>query len=273
MVKTAVFLNGKFIKEDKAKVSTLSPGFLYGWGLFETMRSRGNRIIYLQEHLKRLRGSAALIGLKCPYTLGQLEKAIIKTVSLSGAWDCYVKVVLSKSEKSCDIIIIAKKYTPPSLTKYLRGFEASISSLRQNRDNFLARIKSTSYLFYQTAYSEAKKNGCDEALILNNSGHICEGSRANLFFVKDDQLFTPSLECGCLSGVTRKFILDTAKKYRIRSKQGDFRCVDLYSCNEAFLTNSLIGVMPLSRLENRDIGKGSKRRMADFFMSKWNLKK
>lgn len=270
-LKKTVFMNGKFISKDKAKVSALDPGFLYGWGLFETMRSYNNRIVYFDEHLKRIKSSCKLMDMISPYSFDKLKGIIKKAVKINGFRDAYVRLTLWKTERGTDTLIIVKKYQPYSLTKYIKGFRACVFPFRQNENSFLARLKTTNYLFFQIAYSWAKKRMFDEAIILNNRGYIAEGSRSNIFLIKDNELFTPALECGCLDGITRKVIFDLSRKYNIKIHEGKFTIQDLYDADGAFLTNSLMGIMPLTSLEKHHIAKGLLDSVTKFFMKKYTL--
>lgn len=269
-MKEIIFLNGKFILPEQAKVSVLSPGFLYGWGLFETMRSYHDKIIYFDEHLIRIKDSSKLIGMKFSYSLGKLKQIIKQAVKLSGFPDAYVRLTLWKSDSGIDTLIIARKYRPYPKAIYKHGFCAGISSFRQNEDSFLTQLKTMNYLLYQLSYLQAQDKRFDESIILNTRGYISEASRSNIFFIQDNQLFSPCLECGCLRGITRKVIFDLAKKYSIPLNEGKFRPDDLYNSDEAFLTNSLMGVMPLTSIENRIIGKGKSGRLTRFFIRKYN---
>jgi branched-subunit amino acid aminotransferase/4-amino-4-deoxychorismate lyase len=265
-----VFLNSKFIPEEEAKLSVLTPGFLYGFGLFETMRAYNNKIVYLDAHLKRIKQSCALIKIKFPYSLEKLKAIIQKTILINGFRDAYVRLTLWQTNSGIDILVIVRRYQPYSLKKYKIGFRACISSFKQNENSFLSRLKTTNYLFYQLAYLEAKNKGFEEAVILNSRGYIVEASRANIFFVKNKTLFTPSLACGCLEGITRRVVLDLAKKYNIPSYEGNFTPSDLYEADEAFLTNSLIGIMPLGLIEKIKIGKGvSGYKLTQFLIKKY----
>ena len=231
------------------------------------MRSYRNNIIYLDQHLKRIKESSGLIKLILPYPLSTLKKIIKDIVNINLLKDAYVRLTAWKSETSADILVVARKYHTYSLKKYKQGFSVCVSGFRQNEHSFLARIKSTSYLLYQLAYLEAKEKGFDEAIILNSRGYIAEASRSNIFLVKDSQLFTPSLTCGCLDGITRRVIFDLAKKYHLKIFEGNFTLSDLYDSDEAFLTNSLMGVMPLRSIEKQNRGVG---RITKFFMKKYN---
>lgn len=269
-MKQVIFLNGKFISPRQARLSVLSPGFLYGWGLFETMRSYNDKIVYFDEHLRRLEDSARLIEMELNYSLIKLKPVIKQAVKLSNFKDAYVRLTLCKADSGIDTLVIARKYQPYPEAKYKQGLKAAISPFRQNEDSPLARIKTTNYLLYRLSYLQAQDKNLDESIILNSRGIVSEASRSNIFFIQDKQLFTPALECGCLSGITRKVIFDLAKKYRIPINEGRFRLDDLYNSDEAFLTNSLMGVMPLASIENRIIGKGKAGRLTRFFIRKYS---
>lgn len=265
-----VFLNGKFLSIKEAKLPVVSPGFLYGWGLFETMRAYNNRIVYFDAHLDRLTRSARLLDIRCPYSLAKVKEIIYAAVKISGLRDAYIRLTLWKCEKGADTLIIARKYQPCSSRKYKKGFRASISPLRQNENSFLAQLKTTNYLLHRLAYAKAREKDFDEAIILNQKGNIAEASRSNLFFIKDKELFTPSLESGCLNGITRRVVFDLAKKYHIKAYEGNFCILDLYASDEAFLTNSLMGIMPLVSVEGRRIRRGRSRyKLTRFFIEKY----
>jgi branched-chain amino acid aminotransferase group I len=269
-MKEIVFLNGKFLSIKEAKLPVVSPGFLYGFGLFETMRAYNNRIVYFDKHLERLKKSTRLLDMRCPYSLAKFKEIIYEAVKINGLRDAYVRLTLWKCERGTDTLIIAKKYQPYSSRKYDKGFRACISSFRQNGHSFLAQLKTTNYLLYRLAYAKAREKGFDEAIILNNKGYIAEASRSNLFLIKAQELFTPSLECSCLNGITRRVIFDLAKKYNIKAYKGDFSILDLYACDEVFLTNSLMGIMPLVSVEERRIGRGRNRyKLTRFFIEKY----
>lgn len=265
-----VFLNGKFIPQEEARVSVLSPGFLYGFGLFETMRAYRNNIVYFQEHLERIEKSCKLIRIKFPYTLNRLKKLIQETLKINGFSDAYVRLTLGNSGSGTDTAIIVKKYKPYTAQKYRQGFCGCLSRFKQNEGSFFSRMKTANYLLFQLAYLEAKEKGFDEAVILNNRGLIAESSRANIFLVKDKEIFTPALECGCLDGITRKAVFDLATKHNIKIYEGNFTIPDLYQANEAFLTNSLMGLMPLVSIEKGLIKEGLVGTMTRFFIKKYN---
>jgi branched-subunit amino acid aminotransferase/4-amino-4-deoxychorismate lyase len=269
-VREIIFLDGNFIPRKGARVSALAPGLLYGWGLFETMRAGDKGIIYFDEHIRRLRDSAQLLQIPCPYNAGELKKIIRRLVKINGIRDANIRITLWKAEEGSSMLVIAKNYQPYSAREYKKGLRAWISSFRQFDASGLSRLKSTNYLLYKLALAQALKKGFDEALLINHKGYIAQGARSNLFFIKDKELFTPSLECGCLEGITRKAVFDLARRYKIKIYAGNFTLQDLYSTESAFLTNSLMGIMPLSFVEGRRIGKaGAPHKLIVFLVQKY----
>ena len=265
-----VYLNGRFVTEDKAKISVLEPGFLFGLGLFETMRAYNSKIVYLKQHFARLRRSCRLINIRFSYFDNQLEEIIKRLVEMHGLQDAYVRLTVWTGEGKNNILVMIRKYKSPILKGRYRGFSACVSPFRQTENSFFARLKTTNRLFYELGRQAAKDEGFNEAVILNSRGYLAEGTRGNIFFVKDKEIFTPALSCGCLDGITRKVIFDLARDSKLRVDEGNFTLRDLHEANEAFFTNSLIGVMPLTSLERRKLGPGTAGRLTKFFMRKYN---
>ncbi|MDD4899589.1 MAG: aminotransferase class IV [Candidatus Omnitrophica bacterium] len=240
-------------------------------GLFETMRCLRGKIVHLDWHLERLRLSAKLINLKLPVSRRQLENEIYATVKLNCLNDARVRVVLEADPSGAEIFVSATAYQPFSAQRYQKGFSAITSSLRQDERCLSARIKSTNRALYNLSLQEARKKGFDEAIILNQRGNICEGARSNIFFRLSGELFTPALANGCLPGVIRRLIFDFAKKDGLNIYEGNFTLEDLAACNEAFLTNSLMGVMPLTRLGAKSISGGKAGRVSRRFLNRYQL--
>lgn len=263
------FLNGKFLPEKEAKVAIWHSGILCGFGLFETMRSYRNKIVYLNEHIKRIEESCRLVGLKFPYSRGEIISIILKAVLANRLQDACVRLTLFKAKQQADVFVTARKYERYPLKKYKKGFTAGISRLRQNEDSLLTQLKTTSRMIYELSFQEARDKGFDESIIQNSRGFIAEASRSNIFFVRDIELFTPSLESGCLNGITRKAIIGLAKKENIKIWEGKYSLQDLYNADEAFLTNSLMGVMPLIAVGKKKIGKGFCGRTTKLFINKY----
>lgn len=265
-----VFLNGEYILRDNAGVSMLEPGYISGFGLFETMRSYHGKIIYLMAHLERINKSCRMLQIKFPYSPQKMERIIRHTVRINGFKDAYVRLTVWKKEKGSDLLVVTNEYKPYSARIYARGFRASIGWIRHDAPEALRGLKTINRIIYELNFRQAKEKGFDEALLLDSRGFISEGARSNLFFVKDNVLFTPALECGCLEGITRMVIFDLARKINLNVYEGKFTAADLSCSDEAFLTNSLMGIMPLAGLEKTAIGNNRCRRLTRIFTQKYN---
>jgi branched-subunit amino acid aminotransferase/4-amino-4-deoxychorismate lyase len=123
---------------------------------------------------------------------------------------------------------------------------------------------------YEISFQAAKKAGFDEAVILNELGYITEGTRSNIFFIKDKQLCTPALTCGCLPGITRQAVFALAKECHLDLCEGKFTLRDLAQAEEAFLTNSLMGVMPLTSLNRQSIGQRKCAKITKIILKKYH---
>jgi len=258
-----VYLNGTLMPGDRATISPFDHGFLYGYGLFETMRAYSGRIFRLEQHLRRLANAAETLSL--PLSPVDLEEACYATLRANRLGDARIRLTISIGcgESAPDppslpdptIFIVATGYVPPLLEKYGNGFKAVVSSIRQNSLSPLSRLKSANYLNHVLARKEARTSGADEALLLNGRGSLCEGSTSNLFLVKGDELVTPGEESGCLPGITRQTVIEIAPGLGITVVQREVRLEELLQADEAFVTNSLLELMPLTEVDGKPIGR------------------
>jgi branched-chain amino acid aminotransferase len=195
-----------------------------------------------------------------------LSKAIEDIIRLNRIEDARIRLTVSAGEgsqtpdlHSClkpAIFIIAAKYTayPPEV--YEKGYSAVISSFHRNSQSLLAGIKSTCYLESLLARQEAKNGGADDALLLNEKGFVAETSSSNIFTVRGSTMMTPREECGVLPGITRGAVLEIAPSLSLKTMETDIRLDELQTIDEAFLTNSLMGIMPLTRINGNPVGSG-----------------
>ncbi|MEK6714635.1 MAG: aminotransferase class IV [Candidatus Omnitrophota bacterium] len=270
-----VFLDGKWLTLDKARAPIDEPGFLYAQGVFETMRADNEKIFRLEAHLERLTNSSKLVKISLGYSKAQLKDIIERTVSLNNYSCLCLRLTVWQGLNKAHISVISRKYRPYPQKKYISGFKAIFSSITQNETNFLANIKASARLHFLLAEEEAKSRGMDEAILLNTKGDIAEGARSNIFLVKDGALHTPDKESGPLLGITRNAVLDIAKDLKIKTYERKIKPSELFSADEAFLTNSLIGIMPLPDVEKKKIGSGKIGRLTADFAKRYqeNLKK
>jgi len=259
-----VYLNGSLIPRSQARISALDYGFLYGFGLFETMRAYGGQVFRLDSHLSRLTHSAEILGL--PIGALDLRSAVMDTIHANKLSDARVRITISIGEggiipdpSTCNkptVLILAGHYKPYPEQVYEKGFRAVISSIRRNSQSSISKLKSANYLESILAKQEARAAGVDEALCLNEKGLLAEASMSNIFLLTDGILKTPGQESGILPGITREVILGLASQLGINILEQDIRLDELSQAQEAFLTNSLIEIMPLTEINGKPIGSG-----------------
>jgi branched-chain amino acid aminotransferase group I len=261
-----IYLNGRLIPRSKAKLSPFDHGFLYGYGLFETMRAYQGHIFRLDRHLARLHRSIQSLGLADRLAAFNLEASCTKTLDANKLKDARLRLTVSAGEgnmtpdpSTCSnptVLITARNLVPLPPEKYESGFKAALSPLRRNSQSPLSRLKSTCYMENILARMAARAAGYDEAILLNEQGYLAEGSTTNIFLVSKGELFTPSLESGALPGITREAVLEIARSTNIKTLERQVELKELIEAEEAFITNSVLELMPLTWFEGKPIGTG-----------------
>lgn len=264
-----IYLNDGFVHEKEALVSVFDHGFLYGDGVYETIRSYGNRIFMRDQHLSRLRRSGDAIGLKIPELdwPALLQEAMRRNDVGNDRGDAYIRITISRGtgEIGLDpalcprptVVIIAKPLNPPSLDLYEKGVSLIVAKTRRNLPGALdPQIKSTNFLNNILAKREAITAGVFDSVLLNANSHLTECTVSNLFFVKASEVFTPALSCGILDGITRSIILTLARECGIRVEEGAYTVAHLRNADECFVSNTSMEVMPATSLDHRPIGNG-----------------
>ena len=266
-----VYLNGQLLPRSKARLSPFDHGFLYGYGLFETMRAYNRHIFRLDRHLARLRYSAQSLGLahgilNIVEGKQSLNTACMETLEANRLKDARLRLTITAGEgdmtpdpstcSSPTVLITARTLFPLPPEKYESGFKAALSSLHRNSQSPLSRLKSTCYLENILARMEARAAGYDEAILLNEQGYLAEGSTTNIFLVNSGELITPSLESGVLPGITREAILEIARSANIKTLERPVELKELIEAEESFVTNSILELMPLTWFNGKPIGTG-----------------
>ena len=264
-----IYIDGKFYEKEDAKVSVFDHGVLYGDGIFEGIRAYNGRIFRLEDHLQRLADSAHSILMKLPMTVKEIERAIIETVRLNNLKDAYIRLVVTrgvgdlgldmrKCKQGSTIFIIADSIELYPEEFYEKGLTLVTSSIRQKGlDQVTPGVKSLNYLANILARAEATAAGAQEAILLNETGHVSECTGDNIFYIKDGKIFTPPTSAGILIGVTRQVVLELCeKKLGIKVIERNFPRYDLYSADEVFLTGTGAEVIAGVKIDGRVIGKG-----------------
>lgn len=258
------WLNGQLLPLSEARISPEDRGLLYGDGLFETLRAYHGVIFRLGAHLDRLCVGARTLRFPVEPEPAILAHACREVLRANALREAYVRITVTRGvgglaseldhAEQPTLLITARAFHgyPPEMVR--KGMTAVVSNIRRNHCSPLARIKSLNYLENLLARAEASRQGADEALLLDMAGHVLEGSASNLFVLLDGVLTTPPVGAGVLPGITRACILQLCVELDLAAREAPCTLDVLYSAKEAFLTNSLMEVMPLVVVNGRPIG-------------------
>jgi branched-chain amino acid aminotransferase len=257
-----VCLNGRILPLAAARLPVFDRGFLFGDGIYETIRSYGGLPFRLRGHLARLAQSARRLSFRLPVPARGFERAVARTLAANALRDARIRIVVSRGAgrpelaaiKGCRPawLVYALPYAPPPAAAYRDGVAAIIPSVvRNDRRAVDPAIKASSLLNNLLAAREAARAGVREAIMLNPAGYVAEAASANIFWVRSGVLCTPDLECGILPGITRELVLDLARRLGIPVREGAFRPAALLGAGEAFVTASTIEILPLASLGRR----------------------
>jgi len=265
-VRGLVYINGKLIPGEDAKVSVFDHGFLYGDGLFETMRAYQRRIFRLEHHLQRLFLSLEYLKFLIPFNFDYLKEAIYNTIEANRLEDAYIRLTVTRGEgatvpdpatcKAPNLIIITREYVPYSSALYQKGYKGKIVGVKPSPHMPTISMKTLNFLNHIIAKMEAKASGFNEGIMVNTDGFVTEGTVSNIFMIKEGSLFTPAKEVGLLPGVTRQAVLEIAEDKGLKAREAKITINELLMAEEAFLTNALIEILPLVRVDEHPIGKG-----------------
>jgi len=257
-------MNGVICDASEAKIPVNDHGFLYGDGVFEGLRFYNSRILKLSAHTKRLADSAKALGISLPMPVDQIEQALLNIVEASDHTDGYLRLVVTRGvgplgidPRQCEtgsVVIIADQLKMVSQEVRDKGAQLIIASTRRLAgDQLDSRIKSLNYLNQIMARMEANVAGADEAVVLNQSGFVAEGTADNIFIVTGDTLETPPVTDGALNGITRGLILEVADILAINVKERSLTTYDLYIADECFLTGTGAELIPVREIAGRKI--------------------
>jgi branched-chain amino acid aminotransferase len=267
-----IYLNDRFVKEEEAVVSVFDHGFLYGDGIYETIRSYGSRIFMRDQHLARLRRSADAIGLTIPIPDHRWPDLLHESMERNNIGnpqqDAYLRITISRGAGGIGldpalcptptVVIMGKELQPPSADQYRIGVNLIVAKTRRNLPSALSpQIKATNFLNNILAKREAIAAGAFDSILLNWESHLTECTVSNLFFVQAGRLCTPALACGLLDGITRDIVLSLAQGAQIPVDEGHFGVEAIYTADECFLTNTSMEVMPVTMVDGHPVGNGT----------------
>jgi branched-chain amino acid aminotransferase len=264
-----VYVNGRLSDDSGAVVSVFDHGFLYGEGVYETLRTYGRRLFLFDRHARRLRRSASMIDLELPFTDEHLLQAIDETMQRAALADeAYVRVLVTrgvgeltydpKATPAPTLVVIVKPQVDPPAEAYRDGVHVVIVDIIRNHPGSVnPMIKSNNLMNNALAMQAALRRGAFEGVMRNYRGELTECTTANLFVVRDGVVLTPPLEAGLLPGITREFIFEIGDINGIDVREGVLRDDDLYGADEAFLTSTTREAVPITVVDDRTIGSGT----------------
>ncbi len=246
-----LWLNGKLINQDHAKISPADRGFLLGDGLFETILIKNGKLEFINQHLKRLYAGMNAIYIKIPYDMAQLSVAVVELLTATNFDNASIRITVTRGYAcagSARGITINDNLNPTVMitaTPYIKTnhkpLSVMISQYRRNENSPLCQVKALNYLDNIMARNQAVMAGFDDAIMLNSKGNISCATVANIFIDIDGKIITPPLSDGALAGIMRQNIIDMAENTTNQVKQSTIKIDDLYKADEIFITNSLIG--------------------------------
>ena len=251
MRKLTIWFNNKFVEAKPVLLKSLTPGILKAKGVFETMRVSKGKVLFMEDHLKRMSRGVKVLGLKRPAWYQRISQNIRELLRMNMLTDARVRVMLWQKGTGVHGAIVVEPFKVPTTRQ---GFKGMLSNGHKRSTS--EPVKSLDYQIFRRSLQKARAAGCDEAILFNSKGELVEGSRTNIFLVKDNVLLTPPVASGCLPGVTRQRVLSRARRLKIRCAAKTLKTQDLLDADEAFVTNALLGIMPLTRLGQKRIGIG-----------------
>ncbi len=252
-----VYLNGDLVPREAARISPFDRGFLYGDGFFETTRIEGGVAIFLDRHLRRIAASCAETGFGADLDTAAIGEGVRALIAANGVSMGYLRITVSRgvhagalTRLQADAPTVFAEARPMELPPLDGPAPITITRSPYRRDEHspIVRHKSLSYQLNVLALAEGRAAGADEVYFLNGAGELAEGAITNLFWVRGGVVSTPHVACGLLPGVTREVVLELCVEQGIPSEVGRYAEADLLGAEDVFCTNSLRGLVGVSRI-------------------------
>jgi len=263
-----VYVNGRITDAASAAIPVFDHGFLYGEGVYETLRTYGGQPFLFDAHMRRLRRSGSMIHLEVPGTDEEMMERIRETMAAEpGLKEAYIRILITRgvgeltynlaATPTPSTVIIVKPFPEPPAEHFTNGISLALVSVRRNHPSALnPRIKSNNLLNNALAMQEALRQGAEEALMLNQQDEIAECSQSNFFIVKDGAALTPPLAAGLLPGITREFVLEVAREAGVPAEERTLTTADMWAADEAFITGTTREITPVVKVDGRPFGDG-----------------
>jgi branched-chain amino acid aminotransferase len=250
-----VFLNGQIVNAAKAAVAVTDSSYLYGIGLFETMRAVGGTVFRLGDHLQRLNRSAESLAIANSYSDEQVQQAIDEVLTANKLSDARLRLQVSNGPigangtAATNLLVTATEFTPYPAEYYEKGIRVTLTNFRQNPKDPFCGHKTTCFGPRLTALKNAHEKLATESLWFTTENFLAEGSVSNVFLVKDSALFTPPVQTPVLPGIARKTVIEIAEAENIPCHEQSLQVGDLLAADEVFLTNVIMEVLPVTAIE------------------------
>lgn len=253
-----VYLNGEFVKQEEALISPFDHGFLYGLGVFETVRVYDHHPFLLHDHIERLNCSLQQLNIQKQMCNEEVFHAIQELLWLNDLKDAYVRMNVSAGKGMLGLTV--EPYLHPTVIIFMKELhipenqtkEGVILSTPRNSPEGEERLKSHHYLNNILAKREIGSNPQLEGIFLTKEGYIAEGIVSNIFWVKEGVVYTPSPKTGILNGITRQYVIQLLHEMEIPIHEGFFRKEELLSSEEVFITNSLQEIVPITNIQTTE---------------------
>ena len=250
-----VYRDGKFMPEEQATVSPFDRGFLYGDGLFETLRCYEGKFFRLDQHVERMRRGLQTLGITAPAPLKEIAPVLQLLAKLNYVANGVARIIVTRGVGEFGLLgkfaeqpmLLAACWPQPPLpnSRYEAGIQVVVAHHRLGET---AGLKSLNYLSQILARREAEEARADDAILLNSHGHVAESTASNVFLVRERELITPALEAEILPGITRAAVLELARGDKLPVVERVVHQNDLFHADEVFLTSSVAEVTPVTRL-------------------------
>jgi branched-chain amino acid aminotransferase len=267
-----IFLNDKLVDASHVGISPADSGFLYGAGLFETMRAYGGVVFRLDDHLDRLLTSAKALSIENDYNKEYLRDAVNEVLEANKLTDARLRLTLSAgaiSHSKATLLITATNLQPYPAEYYQKGVLVVLCRFRQNITDPTCGHKTTSYLPRMLALKQAHEKKAAEAVWFTTDGRLAEGCISNVFLVKDSRVYTPTTNTPVLPGIARKTVCEMAAVNKIELTEKDLTIDDLLGADEVFITNVIMQVMPIVGIEKHTVSEGKPgtvtKKIAEFY--------
>jgi branched-chain amino acid aminotransferase len=263
-----VSIDGALLGPDEARVSVYDRGFLYGDAVFEVLRTYDGKPFALDEHLARLRGSSTRVALTWPFGEDVLRGEIDRAIAAAGNDESYVRIVVTRGSGPLSLdpdtaqdplrVVFVEPLAAPPRTAYAAGIAVVTVRARRAVDDTAAEgAKVTNYLANLLALREAKGRGAQEAVVVDDRDDVVEGASSNVFVVREGRVVTPPESAGILAGITRRHLLEVARRSGAPVDEAPIARAELHDASEVFITSSIRELLPVVRVDDRPVGSGA----------------